>query len=285
MPFVAILGAGELGAATARGIAGRGRIGEVRLIDQAADVAAGKALDIQQATPIDGSPTRLVASDDVTAAVGAAAVLVADSAAPAGDISGEAGLALVRRLTDIDRDAVVVGIGGAQQDLLARGLSELRLRRQKFFGSAAEAVSLAMRAMVALEADVSPAEVALTVLGRTPDRVVVPWRDATIAGLPLTRVLDTARMARLERRVAALGRPGPYTLAAAASRIAEMLVLGSRKIVCCTTRLEGEFGLHRLVGSLPVILGRGGIVRVVAPALDVREQVLLENALYSERIP
>jgi len=279
MPFVAILGAGELGATTARALAGRGLVGEVRLIDEAADVAAGKALDIQQAGVLDGSSSRVVGSGDVTAAVGAAAVLVADRVSPPGDIAGGDGLALIRRLVDVDRDATIVCVGAAQQELLERGLRDLPVRRSRLLGSAAEAMALALRAIVAVEADVSPAVVMLTVLGRVPHGVVVPWRDATIAGRPLVRVLEPAQMARLERRAALIGPPGPYALAAAAARVGEMLVLGSRKIVCCTTLLEGEFGVHRAVGSLPVVLGRGGIVRVVAPPLDVREQVLLENAL------
>lgn len=280
MPFVAILGAGELGATTARAIASRGRVTEVRLIDEAADIAAGKALDIQQAGPIDGSATRVVAAGEVTAAVGAAAILVADAARPGHETGGEDGVALVGRLLDMDRETVVVCTGAAQRDLIARVLADRAVRRARVLGSAAEAVALALRAVAAIEADTSPAEVALTVLGRIPDRVVVPWQDATIAGRPLVRVLNAAQMARLARRAAALGPPGPYTLAAAASRVAEMLVLGSRKVVCCTTRLEGEFGLQRAIGSLPVRLGRGGIVQVVAPALDGRDQVLLENALY-----
>jgi malate/lactate dehydrogenase len=281
MPFVAIVGAGELGASIARTIATRGRVAEVRLIDEAADIAAGKALDIQQAAPIEGSPTRLTAARDVTAAVGAAAIVLADRAdrSPSTEWSGEAGLALVRRLTAIDRQAVIVCPGVDQHGLLTHGLQELRIPRTRLFGSAPGAVLGALRALVALEADISPAEVALTILGRVPDRIVVLWSEATIAGRPLARVLDASRLARIQRRVAVAGAPGPYALAAAAGRVAEMLVHGSRRIACCTIGLEGEFGIRRSVSSAPVVIEPGGIARVIAPALDSRDQVLVENAL------
>jgi malate dehydrogenase len=273
MSFVAIVGAGELGGAIARTLATRGRVGDVRLIDAGSSVAAGKALDIQQAGPIERSDTRITAFADVTAAVGAAAVLLAD------EVAGDEGLALVRQLAGLQRDAVLVCAGGGQQLLIERGLRELHLPRHRLFGSAPEAAVQALRALVAVEAGLSPSDVALTVLGRVPGGLVVPWNDATIAGRPAARVLTAPQLARLERRAAVLGVPGPYALAAAAARAGEMLVGGSRKVICCTAGLDGEFGLHRAVSSLPVVLGPGGIVRVVAPALDPRERVLIENAL------
>jgi malate/lactate dehydrogenase len=352
MRFVAILGAGELGASIARALASRGRVAEVRLIDDASDVAAGKALDIQQAAPIEQSSTRVIAAGDLTAAVGAAVVLLADSVASgtsaneapaaaatsesasqrprpelgggapspergaasewgwgptsaneapaaaatslprsssewgwgptsANEWSGDAGLALVRRLASIDRQAVIVCAGGNQHAVLTHGLHELHLPRMRFFGSAPEAVVSALRAMVAVEADVSPSVVSLTVLGRIPSQVVVPWSDATVAGRPLSRVLSPAQVARIERRAAAMRTLGPYTLAAAAARLAEMLVGGSRRVVCCTVGLDGEFGLRRVLSAVPVLVAPGGIVRLIAPPLDVREQVLLENVVGS----
>jgi len=305
MGFVAILGAGELGASIARALASRGRVAEVRLVDEAAGVAAGKALDIQQAAPIERSSTRVIAAGDLTAAVGAAAVFLADSVslsakqapaaaatspprsssergwgpASANEWSDETGLALVSRLASIDRQAVIVCAGGNQHTVLAHGLHELHLPRMRFFGSAPEAVVSALRAMVAVEADVSPSAVSLTVLGRIPSQVVVLWSDATVAGRPLSRVLSPAQVARIERRAAAIETLGPYTLAAAAARLAEMLVGGSRRVVCCTVGLDGEFGLRRVLSAIPVLVAPGGIVRLIAPPLDVREQVRLENAV------
>lgn len=280
MRAVAVIGAGELGASIARALATKGHVSEVRLIDRAMEVATGKALDIQQAGPIERSPTRVSASSDVAAAVGADVVLLADPL-DSGELQGDAGLAVVRRLANIDPAAVIVCPGAKQHRLLQQGLDELHLDRTRFFGSAPEALVSALRAMVAVEADVSPSNVGLTALGRIPDRIVVLWKDGTVAGRPLPRVLDAAQVARIERRAGLVRSPGPLTLAAAASRIAEAIVNGSRKVFCCTVGLDGEFGMRRTLSSLPVVLGPGGIKRVVAPALDGREQTLLENAVAS----
>jgi malate/lactate dehydrogenase len=51
--------------------------------------------------------------------------------------------------------------------------------------------------------------------------------------------------------------------------------------VCCTVGLDGEFGMRGAISAVPVLVGQSGILRVMAPLLDVREQVLLENVLVS----
>src|SRR6266496_5563162 len=97
MSLVAILGAGEIGGAAARVLAIRGRVDAIRLIDEQSNVAAGKALDLRQAGPIHGSDTIIDGSTDFTSAAGASVIVLADRAA-GGEWSGEAALALLRRL-------------------------------------------------------------------------------------------------------------------------------------------------------------------------------------------
>ena len=110
MSVVAIFGAGELGGALASKLAARARVLEIRLLDPAGGVAAGKALDILQAAPIEQSATRLVtlpatSADDaaaIDAAADASVIVLADqigkSGTPAVEIQGEAGLTLLRRI-------------------------------------------------------------------------------------------------------------------------------------------------------------------------------------------
>ena len=80
MSFIAIVGAGAIGGALAQRLASRGRVGEVRLIDEQASVAQGKALDIQQSGAVDGftHPAELPPAA-IGAAAGAAAVVIADA--------------------------------------------------------------------------------------------------------------------------------------------------------------------------------------------------------------
>jgi hypothetical protein len=98
MGFIAIVGGGALGGAVAHRLATRDRVGEVRLIDAAEAVVRGKALDILQSAPIDGFSTRMTSAETVEAAVGAAVVIVADSASGDREHAGEPGLMPLRQL-------------------------------------------------------------------------------------------------------------------------------------------------------------------------------------------
>lgn len=280
MKVVAIIGAGELGGALAYTVARRERVDQVRLIDEAAGIAAGKALDIQQAGPIDRFDTRVTADTDIRAAAGASVVVVADQAGPpAAEWSGEPGLAVVRRLAQQDPQSVVVCAGATQRLLVERGVNELRIPRERLCGSAPEALVSAMRAIVALETGGSPAEVSLSALGIPPDRVVIVWSEASIGGYSAERVLDPPRLARIARRLPVLWPPGPYTLASAASRVCEAVALGSRRSFCCFVVLDGELGARRVASAFPVRLGPQGVEGMGAPSLSVRERVLFENSM------
>ena len=280
MQVVAIIGAGELGGALAHTLACRGRVSEIRLIDEAAGVAAGKALDIQQAGPIEGFGTRVVAHADIGAAAGAAVVVLADrpGSSPA-EWSGEGALALVKRLAAQDPHPVIVCAGATQRQLVERGVIELHIPREHLVCSAPEALASAVRAMVAVETNGSPADVALSVLGVPPDHLVVPWDDASIAGYSAARVLEPPQLQRLALRVRALWPPGPYSLASAASRAAEAVAIGSRRLLSCFLLLDGELGTRRVVSAFPVLLGPDGVERMAEPTLSVRDRVLFENGV------
>lgn len=284
MAIVAILGAGDLGAALAHKLAARDRVAEVRLIDAAAGVAAGKALDIQQAGPIEGFRTRLVAGGDALAAAGASVVVLADQVGPpASEWQGEPALALLKRLAQLDTGAPFVCAGASQRRLIERGVGELGIPRARLVGSAPGALASALRAMVALEAGGSPADVSVDVLGAPPDHTVVPWQAATVRGSPLTEALHPPQIARLNARLPHLWPPGPYTLASAAARVSEAIAVGgSRRAFSCFVALDGEVGARGRVSAMTVTLDGRGVAAVIAPALSVQERVQLDNALAAE---
>ncbi len=284
MRLVAIIGAGELGATIARTLAGRDSISEIRLIDEAVGIASGKALDIQQAGPIERFDTRVVADGDIRSAVGAGVVVVADRAGTTGgEWSGEPALALLRQLSRLGMDGTLVCAGASQLDLVERGVLELGLARERVLGSAPEALVSALRALIALEANASPRQVGVSILGVPPARLVVPWSEASIAGSPLPSILDSPSLGRMRQRLMALWPPGPYALASAASAVAEALLLGGRQFLTCHVMLDGELGARRAGSAFPVQLGAGGIGRYRVPLLNPKELVLFENAVAQAR--
>ena len=151
MRRVAIIGAGELGGAAAHLVARHDLVQSITLVDETGRVAAGKALDIAQAAPIEGFATELSGSTDVSRAAGAAIVVIADRVG-GGEWQGEDGWLLLKRLTQTASGAVIVCAGAAQRELVDRGVRELRFTRARLFGSAPEALAAGARALVALTA-------------------------------------------------------------------------------------------------------------------------------------
>jgi malate dehydrogenase len=278
MQQVAIIGAGELGGAAAHLLARHDLVRSITLVDETGRVAAGKALDIAQAAPIEGFATEVSGSNDVSAAAGAGIVVVADRVG-GGEWQGEDGLLLLKRLTQTASGAVIVCAGAAQRDLVDRGVRELRFMRARLFGSAPEALAGGARALVALAVNGSPRDVALSVLGVPPHHTVIPWADATFAGFELTRLVDEPSRRRLAARVAALWPPGPYALATAATMVIEAMVGRSRRIAGCFVAPDSSAGTHTRAGAMPVRLGPAGIVDVLLPSLSEVEQVALDNAM------
>lgn len=276
---VSILGAGDIAGAVAHALARREAVSRVLLVDSAGKAAAGKALDIQQSGPIDGFHTRLDGTDDDARIVGSAVCVIADRFGQgAGEWQGEEALARLSRLRSYVGEATVVFAGAAQSRVLTQVVTEAGYRRERVVGSAPEALAGAVRAIVAMEARCSPAEVQLTVLGAPPD-LVIPWSEASIGGYALERVLTPVQVSRIQNRSASLWPPGPYALGLAAAIAVEAAVRSSRRTLSLLTVLGGEFGVRNRAGVLPVRLASSGIVHTRVPSLNVRERVLVETAL------
>ena len=278
MQSVAIFGAGELGGQVAHLLARRDVARAIVLLDDAGTVAAGKALDIAQAAPIEGFATQLSGSTDVAAAFGCAVIVLAETA-KSGEWQDDAAQQLLRQIAAGAPSAIVICAGASHRDVVQRGIRDLKMSPDRLVGTAPEALAGAARAIVALAADGSPKDVALSVLGVPPTHIVVPWEDATIAGFALTRSLDGPTRRRIGATIAALWPPGPHALAAAAVKAIESIAGRGRQVVSCFVGPDTKAGTRTRTAALPVRLGAGGVVDVLTPSLSVVERVALENAM------
>jgi malate dehydrogenase len=278
MSDVAIFGAGELGGALAHLLARQNIVRAIRLVDGAGRIAAGKALDIAQAAPVEGHATEVEGSNDVMAAAGARVVVIAD---PAGKADQQAAdlPALLKSAIQASPNAVVICAGSSHLELVDRGVGELRIPRARSVGSAPEAMTAAARAVVALAVDGSPRDVALTVLGLPPSHIVVPWEDATIGGFRAVQLIAQPVRRRIAAQVQALWPPGPYTLAAAAVQVIDAVCGGSRRRLTCFVAPDRSAGVRHRTAALPVRLGPDGIEAVLLPELNPADRVALENAM------
>jgi malate dehydrogenase len=277
---VAIVGAGDLGAAVAWALAASDCAQRLLLVDTQASVAAGKALDMQQAGAVSGWHTRLQGTDDISRVMGSAVCVLADRAGqPSSEWQGEDALALLRRLAPYVAEAPIVMAGALQGPLIFAAGRELGVPRQRLIGSAPEGLASAVKAIVALEARCSPTEVMLTVLGAPKAGFVIPWSEASIGGYALGSVLSQVQQVRVDALSQRLWPPGPGTLGTAAARVVRALLQSSRRAHSVLTLLDGEFGVRHRVGAVPARLSTTGIVETREPRLSTRERVQVETAL------
>lgn len=278
MRDVAIIGAGEIGGALAHVLARRSTVRSVRLIDEAGRVAAGKALDIEQAAPIDGSAVPVAGSSELFDAAAAQIVVLADRF-KGGELNADEAVGLLRQVAAFSNRPLIVCAGAHGREAVERGVREIGVGRSRLFGTAPEALSSAVRALVALEINGSASEVALTVTGVPPTRVVIPWSDATVAGMAAARALNDVARQGISARVAALWPPGPYALANAAAHAIDAVLGRNRRISCAFVAPDDSSGRKERAVALPVRLGLRGIEAVIAPALTAHDRITLENAM------
>ena len=270
MSTVAIVGAGPLGGAIAHRLAERARVGEIRLVDEAAGVATGKALDIQQAGPIVPSDVKVTAASDTLAAAGASVIVIADAVTD-GEWTGEKGLAPIERLVRAGSTAAFVFAGPNQAQLMELCASKLGVARDRLIGTAPSAVASAVRALAGADIEVSGIDVSVSLAGRPP-AFVVAWSSATVSGSAAADRLPPHRMFAISSTVARLWPPGPYAIASATAPIVEALVLGSRRRHQALAILDGELGARGIAAMLSLELGHGRILSRAVPTLSPQER-------------
>jgi malate dehydrogenase len=278
MRDVAIIGAGELGGSLAHVLARRDVVGSIRLVDSAAASASGKALDIMQASPIEQFAARVDGAGDVSYAAGAAIVIIADRPGH-GEWHGDDALLLLKQVQQFAGQSLVLCAGASQRDLVERGVRELGFPRQRLIGSAPEALAAGLQALLALETNGSPRDVASTVLGVPPHRTVVPWQTVTIGGFSAADVLDEPARRRIEARLGPLWPPGAHALAWAAAEVVAALRGISRRTLSCFVAPDDSAGRRERAGALPVRLGPAGVAGIELHALDPRTRTALESAV------
>lgn len=277
---IVILGAGDIGAAVARQVAAADLASRVVLVDEAGSIAAGKALDIAEAAPVDRYGTRLQGTDDVTVVAGAAIVVLADrAAAPGGEWTDEPGLALLGRVAGYNQVSPILCVGSSQGSIIDRGTRELGLPRTRLFGTAPEALRASVVALVGLDAELSPGEISLMVVGRAPDEIIVPWESAALAGRRAIDVLTPPLITRLESRLPRLWPPGPTALGGAAARVMRSMVTRAPRVHTLQVAMSRAEGPSTRSAMLPARVHQHGILRLEAPPLSARDRVRLDTAL------
>lgn len=276
MNTVAILGAGELGASLARLLGDREQARRVILIDPDEGRAKGKALDLLQSGPVEGSDTHLEGRASVAGLTGLDAVVVADPS----ELTGPDSVPLrvtdfVRGLLPVLGEAPLVFAGADPSPLVAAAL-ERGVARDRVLGSAPIAWSAALRRRLAEALGVEPSGIAASVLGRAPDLVPV---GVSLGGMPLTG----AALSALGRALDALKAHafGPLSLATAAARVLAALDR-SRPSLLPVVVAAGGFATRGAALAVVARLASGRVQGLEALELTPRERLAFDNAAARE---
>lgn len=273
MNTVAILGAGELGASLARLLGDREQARRVILIDSDEGRAKGKALDLLQSGPVEGSDTRVEGRVSLAGLEGLDAFVVADPPELFGPDAVPLRLAdFVRGLLPKLGNAPLVVAGAAPCPLVAAAV-EHGLGRERVLGSAPIAWSAALRRLLAEALGVEPSGITASVLGRPPDLVPV---GVSVGGMPLAGIGLTALARALEKLK--LQGSGPVSLATAAARALRALDGPRPSLLTLVLSLDGPSVPRGAALAVPARIGANRVQGIELLELTPRERLSFDNA-------
>jgi malate dehydrogenase len=162
--------------------------------------------------------------------------------------------------------------------------------KNKVVGMAGVLDTARFQYFVAQAAGVSPQDVTGVVLGGHGDDMVPLIRYSSIAGVPLTKFLDQAKIDAIVKRtrggggeiVQLLGTGSAFYAPAVASiAMAESYLRDKKRVLPCSAYLDGEYGVQGLFVGVPVVIGAGGVERVIELDLDEGEKAMLAKSIES----
>jgi malate dehydrogenase len=283
-------GAGNVGATVARAIAVK-ELADVVVVDIAAEKAAGIALDIFEACPIDGSDARLVGTADYAATANSDVVVITSGVPRKPGMSRDDLLqvnykimqAVTTEVIKHSPNCVIVPVANPL-DAMSQAVFRLsKFPRERVIGMAGVLDSARMRTFIAMELNVSVENVHAFVLGGHGDTMVPLPRYSTVAGIPMTELMSKERVDAICKRTAdggaeitkLVGTSAWYAPGAAAAEMVEAILKDKKAILPCSVFLRGEYGVHDQFLGVPVKLGKAGVEQIIEIKLTADEQAAL----------
>jgi len=249
------------------------------VIDIADQKAAGVALDMLEACPIYGSDARVMGTGDYAESANSDIVVITSGMPRKPGMSRDDLLNVNYKIMQQVTEQVVkhspnciIIVVSNPLDAMAQAVYKLsKFPRERVIGMAGVLDSARMRAFIAKELNVSVDNVHAFVLGGHGDTMVPLPRYSTVAGIPITELMDKATIDRIAARTAGggleitqlVGTSAWYAPGASVVEMVEAIMLDKKKIVPCSVFLQGEYGVRDLFVGVPVKLGARGLEQVI----------------------
>jgi malate dehydrogenase len=296
---IALIGAGNIGGTLAHMI-GLKELGDVVLFDVFGGVAAGKALDIMQSGPVDGFDALMTGGSDY-AAIKDADVVIVTAGFPRtpgmsrDDLIGKNAGVIAQVAEGIKSNcpnAFVICITNPLDAMVWVMKQKSGLPANKVVGMAGILDSSRFRLFLAQEFGVSVEDVTAFVLGGHGDSMVPLTRYSTVAGIPVPDLIKMGwtTQAKIDAIVERTANGGGeivkllergsafYAPAASAVAMAEAYLKDKKRVLPCAAYLTGQYGIKDMYVGVPVVIGAGGVERIVEIALDATEKAAFDKS-------
>jgi malate dehydrogenase len=290
---VTVVGAGNVGATCADVLAYREVANEIVLVDIKEGLAEGKALDIWQKAPIDLYDSRTIgATNDYSKSAGSDVVVITSGLPRKPGMSRDdligTNAGIVKSVTEnvikYSPNTIIIVVSNPLDVMTYQAHITSKFPRNRIIGMAGILDTARYRAFLAEALNVSPKDIQAMLLGGHGDTMVPLPRYTTVAGIPVTELIDHDKLtAILERTkvgggelVKLMGTSAWYAPGSAAAQMVEAIVKNQRRIFPVCIKLEGEYGINDCYLGVPVVLGKNGVEKVIELDLNASEKALLQ---------
>jgi malate dehydrogenase len=300
-PKITIVGAGNVGATTAHWCAAA-ELGDIVLLDIPAtgDMPKGKALDLMQSSPIVGFDSQITGTSDYADTAQSDVVVITAGVARKPGMSRDDLLstnakivgAVAAEVKATSPGAVVIVVSNPLDAMVQRALQVTGFPPRRVVGQAGVLDTARYRTFLAQELGVSVEDVSALLMGGHGDTMVPMPSCTCVGGIPVSRLLSADRLAAIVDRtrnggaeIVNLLKTGSayYAPAAATAQMVEAVVRDKRRLIPCAAYCDREYGVGGYYVGVPVILGAGGVVRIVELELTAQEQADFSQSVQAVR--
>ncbi len=288
---ITIVGAGATGATLAHWCAAK-ELGDIVLVDVVEGMPQGKALDLQQAAPVEGFDARVTGTNDYAETADSDIIVITAGAARKPGMSRDDLLGInykiVKAVTEATAprspEAVIIVLTNPLDVMCSVAHRASGFPRNRVVGQSGVLDSTRFRTFIAMELGVSCEDVTALVLGGHGDSMVPMVRYSYAGGIPIERLLPRETIERLVERtrfgggeiVNLMGSSAFYAPSAAVAQMVEAVLRDRKRILPCAALLEGEYGQRGIFAGVPVVLGGDGVERVIELDLTNEERAAFE---------
>ena len=291
---VTVVGAGNVGANCALRIADK-ELADVVLVDVVEGVPQGKALDILQSGPVQGYDVAITGANDYAPTANSDIAIITAGLARKPGMSRDDLLfanndvvkGATEQLVKYSPNCIIIVVTNPLDVMTQVAFWASKFPKNRVVGMAGVLDSARFRTFIAEELKVAVENVMGVVMGGHGDTMVPVVRLTSVSGIPLTELMDNATIDRIVDRTRNGGaeivkylKTGSayYAPSASAVEMAESILKDKKKVLPCSTYLEGEYGIDGLFVGVPVKLGAGGVERVYEVKLTDDERAMLKKS-------